>query len=324
LGPDGKIYALGGIDYSQGADGRYSSVEVYDAAANAWSAAAPMSMYRIDFAAAMAGDGRLYSLGGTTASGASAAVEAYSLGAIVTANSTGGNHAPSFIAGPNQSATDQSGLQIFEPWATAISAGPPDESGQSLTFIVTTDNDALFSVKPAIDAAGKLTFTPAPNRTGTAVVTVMLHDSGGTANGGVDTSGPQTFNIVVTKKFVWHNAIKALDVTADTHVVAGDALEVINYINAYGSTPVPSDGRASGPYYDVNFDGFVAPSDVLDIINFINAYGPDGEGEPNNSAEVMALQNAIPQPATSDRSSLEELLSLLAFDVASQPRRRDR
>ena len=43
-----------------------------------------------------------------------------------------------------------------------------------------------------------LTYTPAANANGLATVTVRLKDDGGTANGGVDTSGPQTFTITVT------------------------------------------------------------------------------------------------------------------------------
>src|SRR2546425_8481095 len=37
-----------------------------------------------------------------------------------------------------------------------------------------------------------------PNANGAATVTVRLHDNGGVANGGVDTSAPQTFTITVT------------------------------------------------------------------------------------------------------------------------------
>ena len=44
-------------------------------------------------------------------------------------------------------------------------------------------------------ATGTLTYTPAANAIGTATVTVTLQDNGGTANGGVDTSAPQTFTI---------------------------------------------------------------------------------------------------------------------------------
>jgi hypothetical protein len=67
-------------------------------------------------------------------------------------------------------------------------------------FIVTTDNDALFSVLPTISSSGTLSFAPADNvNVATTVhVTVMLQDNGGTANGGVDTSAPQTFTITIT------------------------------------------------------------------------------------------------------------------------------
>src|SRR5207244_10018539 len=82
-------------------------------------------------------------------------------------------------------------------WATAISAGPADESGQSVTFSVSNSNNALFAAQPSISPSGVLSFTPAANANGTATVTVTLSDNGGTANGGADTSTPQTFTITV-------------------------------------------------------------------------------------------------------------------------------
>src|SRR5262249_45679085 len=58
------------------------------------------------------------------------------------------------------------------------------------------DNPALFAMQPMIDASGMLDYTPAANA-GSANVTVHLQNSGGTANGGQDTSAPQTFVINV-------------------------------------------------------------------------------------------------------------------------------
>jgi VCBS repeat-containing protein len=109
------------------------------------------------------------------------------------------NDAPSFTKGADQTVKEDYGSQTVPNWATAISAGPPDEATQLLTFIVTNDNNALFSVQPAIDASGTLTYTPAPNANGFATVTVQIHDNGGTANRGVDTSVAQTFKITVTE-----------------------------------------------------------------------------------------------------------------------------
>jgi hypothetical protein len=55
----------------------------------------------------------------------------------------------------------------------------------------------LFSAPPAVSSNGTLTYTPAFLAVGTATVTVRAVDSGGTANGGVDTSPPQTFTISI-------------------------------------------------------------------------------------------------------------------------------
>ena len=46
------------------------------------------------------------------------------------------------------------------------------------------------------NATGTLTFTPAANAFGTATVTVIVHDNGGTANGGVD-SVTNTFTVTI-------------------------------------------------------------------------------------------------------------------------------
>src|SRR3989442_10474196 len=78
-----------------------------------------------------------------------------------------------------------------------MSAGSANEAAQVLNFVVSTTNTAMFSVPPAIAANGTLTYTPAPTANGSATVTVQVHDDGGTANGGVDTSAAQTFTISV-------------------------------------------------------------------------------------------------------------------------------
>jgi VCBS repeat-containing protein len=108
------------------------------------------------------------------------------------------NDAPSFTKGANQTSLEDAGAQTLAAWATNVSAGPTDEAGQALNFVVTNDNNALFSVQPAVDAAGQLTYTAAPNANGFATVTIRLHDNGGTANGGSDTSPTETFTITVT------------------------------------------------------------------------------------------------------------------------------
>src|SRR5439155_1507872 len=98
-------------------------------------------------------------------------------------------------------------------WATGISPGadiPPDanEAAQALTFVIQSaaysspvynTNATFFSALPAIDpATGTLTYQTAANANGTATVTIVARDNGGTANGGSNTSAAQTFLINVT------------------------------------------------------------------------------------------------------------------------------
>ncbi len=113
------------------------------------------------------------------------------------AGSTPPNTAPSFVIGSDALVLEDSGLANYPDWATAISAGAPSESSQSLNFIATNDNSALFSIQPSVLPNGTLTFKSADNAFGSAVVSLALHDNGGTANGGSDTSLPQTFTITV-------------------------------------------------------------------------------------------------------------------------------
>ena len=111
------------------------------------------------------------------------------------------NDAPSFAlpASPDQTVFEDAGAQSLAAFATGISAGPANETGQMLTFHVSNNNNALFSAQPALDpTTGDLTFTPAANANGAATVSVYLMDDGGTANGGADTSATQTFLIQVT------------------------------------------------------------------------------------------------------------------------------
>ncbi|HEY0074867.1 MAG TPA: Ig-like domain-containing protein, partial [Abditibacteriaceae bacterium] len=106
------------------------------------------------------------------------------------------NDAPGFLLnGTSLTVKKNAAAQSYAGWATNISVGPADESAQTKTFVVTNSNTVLFSAQPAISSTGTLTLTPAKNKTGTATVTVKLQDSGGTANGGLNTSTTQTFTI---------------------------------------------------------------------------------------------------------------------------------
>jgi len=107
------------------------------------------------------------------------------------------NDAPSFAKGASQEVAENAGAQTVSGWATAVTAGPEDESEQKLSFSVSNSNSDLFSAQPAISLDGTLTYTPAADAFGVATLEVSLKDNGGTENGGIDKSDVQSFTITV-------------------------------------------------------------------------------------------------------------------------------
>jgi hypothetical protein len=125
------------------------------------------------------------------------------------------NDAPGFTKGADQTVNEDSGAQEVNGWATDISAGSADESGQRLSFEATSDTN-LFTAggQPEIDASGKLTYEAAPNANGSSTVAVKLRDDGSTLNGGANTSAEQSFTINVTA-------------ANDTPIARGDTLATV-------------------------------------------------------------------------------------------------
>jgi hypothetical protein len=102
------------------------------------------------------------------------------------------NDAPSFTMS-NVQLNVSPGAQITQTeWATNISPGAANEAGQSLTFIVTTDKDNLFSQAPVISPDGTLMFTTSGPDSGSELitVTVTLQDNAG----GISASQQFTIN----------------------------------------------------------------------------------------------------------------------------------
>ena len=73
------------------------------------------------------------------------------------------NDAPSFTKGANQTVREDAGAQL-SPRGDRYQLGPPNESSQTLAFVVSVDKTALFLVPPAI-ANGTLSYKPAAKRT---------------------------------------------------------------------------------------------------------------------------------------------------------------
>ena len=113
------------------------------------------------------------------------------------------NDAPSFTVNgaSNFGFTDNTDPFVYQNWATDISAGPDNESTQSLNFVLVylQGSDAFFDVPPSIDeTTGDLSFDINDSADGTVELRIYLTDDGGTDYDGVDTSGDVEITITRT------------------------------------------------------------------------------------------------------------------------------
>ncbi len=191
------------------------------------------------------------------------------------------NETPSFTKGADQSIVSNLGPQITAGWATAISQGT-GETGQLVDFIVTNTNNSLFSVQPAISADGTLTYTSAADATGTATVSVSIHDNGGTANGAADTSAVQTFTITVddppvvtataTSLAYTENATTVLDpgVTVsdsdNANMVSATVTMTANYVNGQDTLAFVNQNGITGTWTPAT--GVLALSGSSSVANY--------------------------------------------------------
>ena len=145
---------------------------------------------------------------------------------IITVNAV--NDAPSFTKGLDQTVLEDAGAQSVSGWATGLSVGPANESGQAIVGFNITDNTntALFSAGPAVSPSGDLTYTPAANTNGSATITLTLSDNGSNTAPNVSTSATQTFVITVTTD-------------NDAPVAVDDAMAVVEGGTAIGLTVPP-------------------------------------------------------------------------------------
>ncbi|MBW4610169.1 MAG: DUF4347 domain-containing protein [Hassallia sp. WJT32-NPBG1] len=112
------------------------------------------------------------------------------------------NNRPTFTIGNNQSVKAGAGQQTIALWASNFNSGAANETQSVAGYIVKVVNEInadIFDVAPTINLAGDLIYTAKSGITAskTATIEVKVQDNGGTLNGGVDTSAPQTFTITV-------------------------------------------------------------------------------------------------------------------------------
>jgi CSLREA domain-containing protein len=134
--------------------------------------------------------------------------------------------------------------------------------------------------------------------------------------------------------FPWHNFSNPLDVrgattvTPDNSVDPGDALAIINFINAFVVLNVPDNAEEGQPFgfLDVIKYNVVAPDDALMVINAINSRpAAEPEAEEEQQSEVGVRESAEKGQLSMDSGQMsEQLMSLLAMDAIEQGMKRKR
>jgi hypothetical protein len=130
---------------------------------------------------------RVRDSGGTANGGVDSLLKSF------TATVTSVNDAPTLADLPPQTILEDAG-----PQTVALTVGPgggPDEATQ--TVIITTSSSNPTLIASPVVTGTTVGYTPAPNASGTATITLRARDSGGTANGGVD-SLLKSFTVTVT------------------------------------------------------------------------------------------------------------------------------
>lgn len=85
-----------------------------------------------------------------------------------------------------------------------------------------------------------------------------------------------------------HNGVLAVDVNQDRVVTAVDALQVINYLNTFGSRTLTANDTA-GSKIDVTNDGVISALDALRVINYLNGGSNASFGEPSSMDTTSAI-----------------------------------
>ena len=109
------------------------------------------------------------------------------------------NDRPSFAASSPNTVDTNAGPQVVNGWVKSFSPGPANESSQKVKayLVGEVSNPALFSVPPAVNTDGTLSYTPAIAAFGTSTFNVAVQDNAGMDHDGFDTSASQTFTITV-------------------------------------------------------------------------------------------------------------------------------
>jgi VCBS repeat-containing protein len=204
---------------------------------------------------------------------------------LVTINFIPVNDPPIFTPGANITVAEDSGA-FSGNWASNILPGPvgdPGEVGQNVDFVVTVApaDLALFApgAEPKISTTGVLTFTPASNAHGVAIVSVVARDDGGNIAPDRNTSDPVLLTITITS--VNDNPVASnsfnFTITEDT----------LLSVNAPGLLALATDGDLPNDTLSAVVANTTSVRGAPVIINANGSFSYD----PRSVAQLQALSN---------------------------------
>ncbi|MBT4694706.1 MAG: matrixin family metalloprotease [Planctomycetaceae bacterium] len=206
----------------------------------------------------------------------------------------------------------------FTVGLSGITAGPSET--QPLAVTITNDNTNLFSNVTldylSANSTGTIHLTPTTETNGTATFTITVTDGG--LDNDLSTTADndtvsETFDVLITPAFPWHNYDLPLDVNGDNAASPIDVLLIIQEINRNGSYELPTPrSELVPPFYDVDRDGWITPSDALQIINYLNF-------NEHQVAFSFGFTDLNGSPITSVETGSSFLVGLYAEDLSPVP-----
>ncbi len=150
-------------------------------------------------------------------------------------------------------------------------------------------DERALNAEPVTDGENQVAIiVPATALSGETCARFRLSSTGELPMTGFAADG-EVEDFMVTIAPTWTNPANHLDVSNDTHVVAQDALMIINYLNDHpGDSAPPPPPAAPPPFYDVTGDGNIVAQDAIWIINYLNEQLHRGDGESDSSAIEIA------------------------------------
>ncbi len=210
------------------------------------------------------------------------------------------NDEPTFILGANPTHNEDSGAISLTSFVTGVTPGPPNESGQTVTLSIgLVSNPVLFSVAPAVDASGNVTYTLASNANGSSTIEILATDNGSSTPPN-DNVGSRIFTVTVNPV----NDEPTFTIGSNqTHNEDGGTIVLTSFVT--GVSPGPA--NESGQTVTLSI-GLVGNSSLFALGPAVDASGNvtytlAGNANGSSTVQILATDNGSNTPPNDNVAS---------------------